>query len=116
MVSMERTNPDSINSVGAVTRGVDSAASGAHRAIDRASDAARPAVDSIAAGAHGAVDSLGQAANSAAAAIDRKGTQLHDVQQRLSESTRHLVQDHPLATIGVAVAAGFLLSWIMKAR
>lgn len=116
MVSMDRPNSDSTTAVGSVTRSVDSAASGAHRAIDKASDAARPAVDSLAAGAHNAVNSLGNAANSAANAIDQKGTQLHDAQLRLTENTRHLVRDNPLATIGVAVAAGFLLSWILKAR
>lgn len=116
MVSMDRPNSDLTNATGAVTRTVDNAASGAHRAIDKASDAARPAVDSLAAGAHNAVNSLGNAANSAAHAIDQKGTQLHDAQLRLTESTRHMVRDNPLATIGVAVAAGFLLSWMLKAR
>ncbi len=116
MVSTERPNSDSSNAIGTVTRGVDSAASGAHRAIDRASDAARPAVDSLAAGAHNAVNSLGNAATSAANAIDHKGTQLHDAQIRLTENTRHMVRDNPLAAIGVAVAAGFVLSWMMKAR
>jgi ElaB/YqjD/DUF883 family membrane-anchored ribosome-binding protein len=116
MAPMERPNADSSSAPGVVARSVDSAASGAHRAIDKASDAARPAVDSLAAGAHSAVDTLGHAANAAAGAIDHKGSQLRDAQLRLSENTRGLVRDNPLAAIGVAVAAGFVLSWILKSR
>ncbi|MCG6118567.1 MAG: hypothetical protein MEQ07_10320 [Aquimonas sp.] len=116
MSSTERSSSESSSAVGAIGRGVDSTASGAHRAIDRANEAVHPVVDSLSSGAHHAVDALGSAATAAAAAIDHKSTQVHAAQQRVTKSTRELVQENPLAAIGVALAAGYLLSWILKAR
>jgi ElaB/YqjD/DUF883 family membrane-anchored ribosome-binding protein len=117
MTPMDRSSSDSNSSpTGAVTRGVDTASIASHRAIDKAGDAARPAVESLAAGAHHAVDTLGAAAHAAAEVIDHKSGQLHAAQVRLTEGTRGMVRDNPLAAIGVAVAAGFLLSWMLKPR
>lgn len=101
---------------GAVARTVDHASGNAHRAIDKASDAARPAVDQLASGAHHTVDRLAGAASYAAASLDARGDQLKNAQTRLIESCRTQLRDKPVATLGIAIAAGFLLSWVLRQR
>ena len=97
-------------------RAVDQASSTAHRAIDKASDAARPAVDRATAGAHQVVDKLADAASSASEMIDTRTAQLKDAQQHLTESCRNFVREKPMTSLGYAVAAGFVLSWLFSRR
>lgn len=101
---------------GAAARTVDQATSGAHKVIDKASDAARPAVDRLATGAHQAVDKIAGAATQAAATLDLKSEQIMDAQSRLTETCRDYVRDNPVTSLGIAVAAGFLLSRLLSSR
>lgn len=101
---------------GPLTRTVENAASGGHRAIEQASGLARPAVEQMAAGAHVALDRMAGAANQAAAALDMNAVKLRDTQQRMTESCRTYVREKPLASLGMAVAAGFVLSWLLSRR
>ncbi len=101
---------------GTVARKVDQATSGAHNAIDKASDAARPAVDRLASGAHQAVDKIAGAATQAAETLDLKSEQIMDAQTRLTETCRDYVRDNPVTSLGIAVAAGFLLSRLLSSR
>jgi len=94
-------------------RAVDQASAGAHTAIDKVSDAARPMVDRVASGAHQAVDKIAGVAGRAAETLNVKGGQLHDAQVRAMEQCRGYVRDNPIASIGIAVAAGFLLSRLL---
>jgi ElaB/YqjD/DUF883 family membrane-anchored ribosome-binding protein len=95
---------------------VDQLSNNAHRVVDRAASAARPAVDSVASGAHQVIEKVAGAAHSAATGIEHKGEQLHDVQQRFSDSVRRYVHEQPMASLGMAVGAGFILSWLIRAR
>lgn len=99
-----------------MARTVDSATSSAHRAIDRATDAARPTVEKVAAGAHQLVDKIAGAASTAADRLDSKTGEFKDAQARFTENCRDYVRENPLASIGIAVAAGFLLSRLMSSR
>jgi ElaB/YqjD/DUF883 family membrane-anchored ribosome-binding protein len=101
---------------GTVARTVDQATTGVHKAIDKASDAARPAVDRLASGAHQAVDKIAGAATQAAETLDLKTEQLMDAQTRLTENCREYVREHPVTSLGIAVAAGFLLSRLLSSR
>jgi ElaB/YqjD/DUF883 family membrane-anchored ribosome-binding protein len=38
------------------------------------------------------------------------------VQQRFSDSVRRYVHEQPMASLGMAVGAGFILSWLIRAR
>lgn len=82
----------------------------AHNTINKAADAVRPAVDRIASGAHQAVDRLADAASTAADTLNVRGAQIRDAQAKLTGQARGYVSAHPLATVGIAIAAGFLLS------
>ncbi|HEX5125781.1 MAG TPA: hypothetical protein VFW00_03495 [Rhodocyclaceae bacterium] len=92
----------------------DQASTGAHKAIDKVSGAARPAVDRMASGAHQAVDRIADVATQAAETLSAKSDQLKDVQAKLLGQTRSYVSAHPIATLGIAVAAGFLLSRLLS--
>lgn len=100
----------------AVERTVDHASTRAHQAIDTASAAARPAVDGLASGAHHAVDSLAGSAANVAESLEVKGDELQALQSRLTESCRTQLREHPVATLGMAIAAGYMLNWWLKQR
>ena len=104
------------NTSGTVARTVDQATTGAHRVIDRATEAARPAVDRVASTAHQTVDRVAGAATSAAETLDMKAGQLRDAQERFTEDCRDYVRENPLKSVGIAVAAGFLLSKLLSSN
>jgi len=91
-------------------RAVDQASARAHTVIDKVSDAARPMVDRVASGAHQAVDKIAAAAGT----LGVKGEDLKDAPMRAIEQCRGYVRDNPLASIGIAIAAGFLLSRLVS--
>ncbi len=96
--------------------GIQAASAGAHAAIDQVSDSARPAVDRLAGEAHAMVDRLAGAAGSANASLVRRSDQLSRAGNRITAECRTYVGDHPLAAVGMAMAAGFLVSRLMRSR
>ena len=101
---------------GAYERGVDHAAEGAHQAIDSISSSGKPAVDRIAASAHGAVDKVSSVASHAVETLGMKGEQLNVAEKRLIAGTRQYVQEHPVASVGIAIATGYFLSRLFASR
>ena len=97
-----------------IVRTVDQAAHGIHEAINTAAHAAGPMVDQIAAGAHQATDKLSGAAIHAAESITQKTRQTRDAEARFAESCRVQVREHPIASLGIAMAAGFALNWWLR--
>lgn len=116
MTFMTKTASDIHEISDVVTSRVDQASSSVHRAIDNASNAARPAVDNLSASAHHAVDRIAGAANQAVETLDAKSGQLRSAQSRITENCCAHVRDKPLTSLGLAVATGFLLSWLLKLR
>lgn len=96
------------------TANVNQAAAGVHEKIDHASEAARPAVDRAVSGAHEAVDSMANMASQAAETFDEKSAQFKEMQAKFMENATTYVQAHPMASLGIAMAAGFLLSKMMS--
>jgi ElaB/YqjD/DUF883 family membrane-anchored ribosome-binding protein len=111
---METTmNPDSTSNL---ERGraedqsaVNKTAAAAHSTVDKVASAATPAADRLAAGAHQMVDKVAEMAAA-------KGEQLRVQQEQLIESCRGYVRDNPITALGIAVAAGFVLSRILSNR
>ncbi|MCC5887485.1 MAG: hypothetical protein JJT88_13715 [Gammaproteobacteria bacterium] len=82
--------------------------------MDHAKDAARPTVDHIVKGAHSAVDAVGNMAAHTAEALDLKGEQFSETKAEFISATQKYLRENPVASIGIAVAAGFLLSRILS--
>jgi ElaB/YqjD/DUF883 family membrane-anchored ribosome-binding protein len=48
--------------------------------------------------------------------LDKKGAELKTLQSRYLDTCREQVRDNPLAAVGIAVAAGFLISLLISRR
>jgi ElaB/YqjD/DUF883 family membrane-anchored ribosome-binding protein len=66
--------------------------------------------------AHEAVDKLAKVTSQAAEALDENGVHLKYAEQRLMKNCQTYIRDNPAASIGIAVATGFLLSRLLSHR
>ena len=73
-------------------------------------------VDRLRSGAHSAVDKVANATTEAAEVMVQKGEQLKNVEQQFLENCRGYIHKNPVASLGIAVGAGFLLSRLMSSR
>jgi len=73
--------------------------------IDKASDYA-----------HEAGDKIADATNQAAKAIGEKGEQLLNAEQKLVKQCCKYTSEHPMKSLGIAVAVGFVLRGLMGHR
>jgi ElaB/YqjD/DUF883 family membrane-anchored ribosome-binding protein len=92
----------------------DRYSSAAHQTVDRLTEKAHPAVDRLAEGAHGAVDRLAEMANATAARVSEQGNQFNAARQRMTSNASSFVHENPFTSIGLAVAAGYLLSRLLS--
>jgi len=84
---------------------MESKSTGTQKHIERVSD-----------GAHRVVD---QAANRAGEIADRfgeKADELMEMKEDWLDAGRDYVREHPVAALGIAVAAGYVLSIMMRSR
>ena len=109
-------SPTSPGGNGSIARTVSDVSATAHGAIDKVSNAARPAVDRLASGAHQAVDKIADAASTTAESLAVRSEQLKNAHARLTDECRVYVRANPLATVGVALAVGFVLSRLFRSR
>jgi len=73
-------------------------------------------IDKAANSAHEAVDRIANVTTQAVEALGEKGEQLKNSEQQLVENCRRYVHDNPITSLGIAAAAGFLLSRLMSRR
>jgi len=66
--------------------------------------------------AHEAGEKIANATNQASDTLSEKTEQLKNAEQRLMKDCCGYVQDNPVTSLGIAVAAGFLLSRLLSAR
>jgi ElaB/YqjD/DUF883 family membrane-anchored ribosome-binding protein len=62
------------------------------------------------------VDRVAGAATQAAETLGVKGEQIKTAQQKVVEGAREYMNEHPVATLGAAVAVGFVLSRLLSSR
>jgi ElaB/YqjD/DUF883 family membrane-anchored ribosome-binding protein len=112
------TSPFGSNSVGTA---INKASSTAHAAVNsfagKADDAAnrvKPVIERAAAKAHLAVDKAVDAAVPTAHWLAEQGSNLNTAQKKLVENSANYVSAHPLKAVGIALAAGFILSRILR--
>lgn len=73
-------------------------------------------VNRLRSGAHEAVDKVANATTQAAEVLSQKGEQLKNVEQQFVEDCRGYIHENPLASLGIAVGTGFLLSRLLSGR
>lgn len=73
-------------------------------------------IDKAASSAHEVVDKIASVTNQAAEALGEKGEQLKNTEQQLIEDCRMYINDNPITSMGIAVAAGFLLNRLLSCR
>ena len=72
--------------------------------------------DKVSHSAHEAYDKIADATSQAAEAVGKKSEQLKNAEQQIMEDCRVYVRDNPITSLGIAVAAGFLLSRMLSGR
>lgn len=82
--------------------------------VDAAISKAKPAIDRVAAVAHQAVDKAAGAAAPTADWLSEQGASLNATQKKLVENTCGYVSTNPMKSLGIALAAGFLISRMMR--
>lgn len=88
---------------------VDDANMQAHGTIDQVSENIRPAVDRAASTAHRTVDKLSDKASQAKSMLTDKYEQMRVQQEKWTDDARTRVRENPMAAVGIALAAGFVL-------
>lgn len=73
-------------------------------------------LDKVSNFAHEAADKVASATSHAAEALGERGEQLRNAEQRLMKNCRAYIGDYPMTSVGIAAAAGFLLSRLMSRR
>ncbi len=76
----------------------------------------RQKVDAIAAGAHEAADWAVDAKNNATDSLSETGHDLKASQEKWLAQAREYVQENPATSLGIAIAGGYLLSLVLRAR
>lgn len=66
--------------------------------------------------AHQTMDRVTQAASHAASRLGERGEELWALQGRAADTARSYVREHPIATIGIAIALGLLISKLTSRR
>jgi ElaB/YqjD/DUF883 family membrane-anchored ribosome-binding protein len=66
--------------------------------------------DTLSNAAEEAAKKISEATSQAAEALGEKGEQLMDMEEQFLKKCRACIRDYPIASIGIALAAGFILS------
>ena len=66
--------------------------------------------DKVSHSAHEAYDKIADATSQAAETLGEKGEQLKKTEQQLMKNCRGYINENPMTSVSIAIAAGFLLS------
>jgi ElaB/YqjD/DUF883 family membrane-anchored ribosome-binding protein len=102
------------SALGKVSTGAHAAVDSMAGAADQAARKVQPAITQVAAMAHQAVDKVADVAAPAAGWLAEQGHNLDATQKKLVTDTCNYVSANPLKSLGIAVAAGFILSRMMR--
>jgi ElaB/YqjD/DUF883 family membrane-anchored ribosome-binding protein len=73
-------------------------------------------IERVSSGAHDAVDRVAQTASQYAERFGEQAEALMEMKDNWVEGARDYVREHPIAALGMAVAAGYVLSMLMRSR
>jgi ElaB/YqjD/DUF883 family membrane-anchored ribosome-binding protein len=102
------------NTEGTLNKASSSVYNSMNSIADEASRSVKPTIDQGAAMAHQAVDKAAGAAAQASGWLAQHSESLNATQKKLLEDSCSYVSANPIKSIGLALAAGFLLSRILR--
>lgn len=73
-------------------------------------------IDRASSTAHEAIDRATQTASQYAERFGEKAEEWLELKDNWVEGAREYVREHPVAALGIAVAAGYVLSMLMRSR
>lgn len=73
-------------------------------------------IEHYASTAHEAVDRVAETASAYAGRLGEKAEEWIEMKDTWVEGARTYVREHPIAALGIAVAAGYVLSMLMRSR
>ena len=73
-------------------------------------------IDRASSTAHDTVDRVAQTATAYAERFGEKADEWLEMKDTWVEGTREYVREHPIAALGIAIAAGYVLSMLMRSR
>lgn len=73
-------------------------------------------IERAATGAHETVDKIAGATHQAADAISKKGAELHELQDEWLVTIRGYIHEHPVKSVAIAVAGGYVLGRLLSGR
>jgi ElaB/YqjD/DUF883 family membrane-anchored ribosome-binding protein len=98
-------------------------AAGVNHAMPSGSHAAHPKIDHLNHQAHDTVERLSHAAERGVDQLEHGAERIEQQAQQLSATGQHWadsigenIRSHPVATLGVAVMSGAILSWLLRSR
>ena len=94
----------------------NTAASSVEKAIDKSSEILRPVLDLLVCGMHDAADKLSDVASQALDKAASTGSYLMDSEARMVANCRSYVRAKPMRSLGMALAAGYALNWLLRHR
>jgi ElaB/YqjD/DUF883 family membrane-anchored ribosome-binding protein len=94
----------------------NAAQTAAHKVYTGSTETLRPVIDHLLSSVHDAVDRLSDVAAQAADKAELSGVYIKNAQRQATRSSRAFVREQPLTSIGIAVASGYLLSWLLSKR
>lgn len=76
-------------------------------------DNIKETIDKVSHSAHETVDKIAHVSYQTAEVLGEKGEQLRTAEQQMVEDYRTYIRENPIRSVGIAVAAGFLLSRLL---
>lgn len=73
-------------------------------------------VEAAVVGAHHTVDKVGNVATHAAESLGHKGDDINAARIKLIDRASEYMREHPVASLGIAVASGYILSMIWSRK
>lgn len=69
-------------------------------------------IDKLSSAAEEAAEKIASVTSQATEVLGEKGEQLKELEEQLMEDARDYIREHPITSMGIALAAGFMLSQI----
>ncbi|MEF3076950.1 hypothetical protein V2P20_18135 [Methylobacter sp. Wu1] len=69
-------------------------------------------IDKLSSTAEEAAEKIASVTSQATEVLGEKGEQLKELEAQLMEDARDYIREHPITSMGIALAAGFMLSQI----